>query len=86
MSDTPINDGGPAFASGNPEQGGYKGMSLRDYFAGQAICGLLSMASSEAVLSELAGMSIRGNIKVSELLAVKAYNHADAMIAHREVK
>ena len=31
--------GGPAFAHGNPEQGGNEGMSLRDYFAGQAIAG-----------------------------------------------
>jgi hypothetical protein len=27
------NDGGPAFAHGNPDQGGDSGMSLRDYFA-----------------------------------------------------
>lgn len=30
-------DGGPAFASGNAEQGGADGMSLRDYFAAKAM-------------------------------------------------
>lgn len=30
-----IEDGGPAFAHGNPEQGGDPGMSLRDWFASQ---------------------------------------------------
>ena len=41
MSDAP-KDGGPAFAHGNPEQGGDPGMSLRDYFAGQALAGILA--------------------------------------------
>lgn len=31
----------PAFGHGNHEQGGDPGMSLRDYFAGQALAGLL---------------------------------------------
>ena len=37
-----INDGGPAFAYGNHEQGGYSGMSLRDWFAGQALVGIVA--------------------------------------------
>ena len=41
MTDKP-RDGGPAFAHGNPEQGGDTGMSLRDYFAGQALAKSMS--------------------------------------------
>jgi hypothetical protein len=43
-----INDGGPAFpmnaSTGDPRDGVYcqNGMSLRDWFAGQALAGLLS--------------------------------------------
>ena len=37
--------GGYAFACGNPEQGGDPGMTLRDYFAGQALAGLVSKTS-----------------------------------------
>lgn len=35
-------DGGQAFPHGNPEQGGDIGMTLRDYFAGQALAGATS--------------------------------------------
>ncbi len=42
-----INDGGPAFASGNPTHGGHEGMSLRAYFAGQALQGWLASYSPE---------------------------------------
>lgn len=34
------NNGGPAFGHGDPVNGGDPGMSLRDYFAGQALVGL----------------------------------------------
>lgn len=38
---TPINDGGPAFpiTLANRQHGGLDGMSLRDWFAGQALAG-----------------------------------------------
>lgn len=41
-------DGGPAFATGNPEQGGEAGMSLRDWFAGQALAGLAATEQDKA--------------------------------------
>lgn len=37
MTDIPEDQ--QAFPHGNPEQGGELGMTLRDYFAGQYICG-----------------------------------------------
>jgi hypothetical protein len=36
---TPINDGGPAFPISEHGLQGYNGMSLRDWFAGQALAG-----------------------------------------------
>jgi len=45
-----INDGGPAYPSGKSEKAGfenshplYEGMTLRDYFAGQALAGITSI-------------------------------------------
>lgn len=67
-----INDGGPAFPVTLDHRGcaGAYGMTLRDWFAGQAIVGILSSpeAPSDATI------------------AGYAYNLADAMIAAREVK
>ena len=37
----------PAFPMGDPTNGGYDGMTLRDWFAGQALAGLLAHASGE---------------------------------------
>jgi hypothetical protein len=74
MSDTKTNNGGPAFplsASTQPN-GEYQwceyGMSLRDYFAGQALVGLLSNEKRD------------GSIKC---YASDSYAFADAMIAAR---
>lgn len=70
-----INDGGPAFplpdssSSFNSSlNGGIDGMSLRDWFAGQALAGVLAFNS---VASQ------------PETVAVLAYLMADAMLAHR---
>lgn len=60
----------PAFAHGNPEQGGDPGMSMRDYFAGQAMAGLC--AHPEA--GELPNDSI----------ACLSFALADAMLKARE--
>ena len=68
------NDGGPAFScKANESRGGYpaNGMSLRDWFAGQALAGLLA----SGVASE------RG--QTCEDVAQIAYANADAMIAER---
>lgn len=69
------NDGGPAFpraAFGAPETGMLNheqdGMSLRDYFAGQALAGLL------------ANPDVNGEV---HHFATDAYRCADAMLAER---
>ena len=74
MSD-PIKDGGPAFPTDSEQQNGphswhYEGLSMRDYFAGQALAGCL------------ANDNVRGSFGD---IASDAYKQADAMIAQREV-
>lgn len=87
MSDRP-KDGGPAFpvpstpdpGSGNPhpivtDGAGYAGMSLRDWFAGQALVGMAHYERSQG------GLRMDGDY--GDLAAV-AYGMADAMLAERE--
>lgn len=77
-----INDGGPAFAGWHLE-GQYgtvqwsEGMSLRDYFAGKALMGLLNNGEAR-IESE----SDRTN---GEILAVNCYFMADCMLKAREI-
>jgi hypothetical protein len=81
MRKAPHNDGGPAFpatcsSDGIPLAVSYpesqvSGMTLRDYFAGQALMGILNNAGCFA------------NMKDSDV-AENAYHAADAMLAARE--
>jgi hypothetical protein len=79
-----IKDGGPAFplfihAAGNCGPGVNEGLSLRDYFAGQALIALMS--------SELWTRGLDSNAKPGEFkaaLAAHAYVLADHMLAERE--
>ncbi len=75
-------DGGPAFPrvfqyTGHDEEGGtatiseeHPGMSLRDWFAGQALCGVLS--------------NPRIDFNKEKDIAKGAFEHADAMLKERE--
>jgi len=67
------NDGRPAFPYGqkNITERSSEGMTLRDYFAGQALAGILSAANF-------------GNAK--DWIGQRAYEYADAMLAAREAK
>jgi hypothetical protein len=77
-------DGGPAFpfafqeldAQGRPrtEQIVNPGMTLRDYFAGQALAGIVGKA-------QMARMALS---RVEQEVAADAYSYADAMLAGRE--
>ena len=68
----PINDGGPAFPVPNDANvNSQAGMSLRDYFAGHALAGVLSDSTWQ--LCDMDRVSAR------------CYAAADAMIKAREV-
>jgi len=77
----PINDGGPAFpcqpldAQGNPCNAAQDGMSLRDWFAGQALQGYLAAFAD-------ASISFPKETKAASM----AYAYADAMLAARKEK
>ncbi len=88
MSDKP--DGGPAFPRSinetydrvNDGIHPQEGMTLRDYFAGQALAGHLAATSAQA-LSEMATNPEKAKpymLHVSTLM----YLYADAMIAARD--
>lgn len=70
-----MKDGGPAFpVYGSPKYGDRNGMSLRDWFAGQALPGVIAapVGARNPKVSEAA---------YSEEIARLAYVVADAMIA-----
>ena len=77
----PIDDGGPAFpVPVTPTRGGgwasckeVEGMSLRDWFAGQALAGMFAADTPDSVLT-------------ADDKADQAYHAADAMLAARKVK
>ena len=55
----------------------YTGMTMRDYFAGQALVGELASQSPETGEYE-------GNLNDNALLAARCYNFADVMLAESE--
>lgn len=70
-----MKDGGPAFPHGSLESiYAESGMSLRDWFAGQALSG--GWLSEQAVMHSMVNTPMN--------LAKEAYNIADAMLAERE--
>jgi hypothetical protein len=74
---TPINDGGMAFPTVFPEEHygtGYRGMTLRDYFAGQALAGICAPLYDDE----------SPTIWKHREFAKGAYMFADAMLAARK--
>lgn len=82
------NDGGPAFPE--PVAIGpsgdvclaFGGMSLRDYFAGQAIAGMLGNSTNIDSINEQLRHSMEDGL-FDRILAMHAYEIADALIAAR---
>ena len=72
----PINDGGPAFPFVEPptECGTSPGMTLRDWFAGQALPSVLECIQKGLIMGV---GTLEGSAKVS-------YDLADAMLAARK--
>lgn len=63
-----IDDGGPAFPNNDQNGCAFAGMTLRDWFAGQALAGMLDRAYGIPVFT----------------IAKRSYELADAMLDVRE--
>lgn len=74
-----INDGGPAFCRGDHQHGGSAGMSLRDWFAGQALDAIIRAACA----GQRFPLSYPSEC-VESAMARNAYRIADAMLNARE--
>ena len=68
------DDGGPAFPTVAMTEGGYVGMTLRQWYAGMALQGILS---SYATIN---------NIASAEASAKEAWERADAMLKQQEAQ
>lgn len=84
---TTIQDGGPAFPTAYYETehgdqvwstGGIPGMSLRDWFAGQALAGILAGGFADTIPHD--------DVNGGSDAAFFAYQYADAMLAARKPK
>jgi len=81
-----INDGGPAFPvpdSHYPNgqvQYGCNGMSLRAYFAGQALTGEVAALSSAESLKIAVRAAEMSNLSLEEHTAIQCVRYADALI------
>ena len=89
-----MNDGGPAFPQlikidtlglhGQVNQFS-GGMSLRDWFAGMALQGILSpLLGTAPGVSSLNQLSQEKNMTQFEMIAERCYSLADAMLKQRE--
>jgi hypothetical protein len=76
-----IDDGGPAFP--NAYWNNVYGMSLRDYFAGQALQGMLARMVDVKYAQAIREEATSDQISVSAALSIMAYAKADAMLAAR---
>ena len=73
-----------AFAYGNPEQGGHPGMTLREYYAGQALAGIMANPERWKQIAKDYTSGKKTYEECSVANAVKAVSLADAMIAELE--
>ena len=86
----PINDGGPAFPkpatldprTGQPWNEHSDGMSLRDYFAANAMRAIITHAYPAVI----AATELELKAAILRRMAPAAYEFADAMIAQRDKK
>lgn len=77
MSNQP--NGGPAFPVPGVTGNLCRGMTLRDYFAGQALAGIVSAQKEGSIVTDVARNTLMLDASVSEM----AYAFADAMLRER---
>lgn len=75
---TEANNGGPAFPS-QTDESYWHGMSLRDWFAGKALAGVITTCADDS-------WWLQGQRSLYEHFAIEAYQVADAMLAAREAR
>jgi hypothetical protein len=75
------NNGGPAFPHDEYSNPSECGMTLRDYFAGQALTGMLADSDRSIKLYDSAGDDDEA---MAEINAQWAYFMADAMLKERD--
>lgn len=81
------NDGGPAFPISIPGVGdnGMGGMALRDWFAGQALAGMVTgLCLSPDAAAAIAAQATGHRNSMSEAMARVCLDYADAMLKARE--
>ncbi len=80
------DNGGPAFPITIADKSGKapSGMTLRDYFAGQALAGLLAQSNAEMLLRYMKDADERSDGIVNKYFSEFAYSTADAMLKARE--
>ena len=82
-----INDGGPAFPVYTHDMplgdNAGPGMTLRDWFAGQALAGMASVKIDLGPCHDFAELEARMSLSISRVGAL-AYAFADALLAARE--
>lgn len=76
-----INDGGPAFPA--PRENRSEGMSLRDWFAGQALAGQSALVDNRRCPRERDGEVEVWRDELRALDAAWCYQMADAMLKAR---
>lgn len=83
-------DGGQAFPHGDETHGGMLGMTLRDYFAAQALQGMFACGGHRDVYAEISRTKEAFCLPAAEIaaatnerVAAMAYAMADAMLKER---
>jgi len=59
-------------------------MELRDFFAGMALCGLVSMQRSKRCCNAFLKRAQSLDVEPEDFMAMLAYDYADAMLRVRE--
>lgn len=76
------NDGGPAFPGTFTQY--YRGMTLRDWFAGQALAAFVQSSFADMVNNNAVNIEAdKAGVSRPSFLATCAYRQADAMLVAR---
>jgi hypothetical protein len=62
----------------------HAGMELRDYFAGQALIGVINQSTIGGVAETIMAVAAANGVHEHDVMARAAYRYADALLAARE--